>query len=61
MRLAGAQRNSIPTDSKSIVWLDEGKSLALLVQVLARANSKPICSRLRQAGAGLRYPAAEIV
>jgi transposase len=28
----------------SIVWLDEGKSLALLVQVLARANSKPICS-----------------
>jgi len=28
----------------NVVWLDSDKNLALLVQVVARANSKPICS-----------------
>jgi hypothetical protein len=28
----------------NVVWLDTGKNLALLVQVVPRANSKPICS-----------------
>jgi transposase len=28
----------------NVVWLDSGKNLALLVQVVARTNSRPICS-----------------
>lgn len=36
----------------NVVWLDEGKNLALLVQVLARANSKPICSGCNDPGPG---------
>lgn len=28
----------------NVVWLDSGQNLALLVQVIARANSQPICS-----------------
>ena len=37
----------------NIVWLDSGKnSLALLVQVVARANSKPICSGCGNPGPG---------
>jgi len=36
----------------NVVWLDESKNLALLVQVLARANSKPICSGCNDPGPG---------
>ena len=36
----------------NIVWLDESKNLALLVQVVARANSKPICSGCGNPGPG---------
>jgi transposase len=36
----------------NIVWLDEGENLALLVQIVARANSKPICSDCGNPGPG---------
>jgi len=36
----------------NVVWLDEGENLALLIQVLARANSKPICSGCDKPGPG---------
>lgn len=35
-----------------IVWLDTGINLALLVEILPRANSKPICSGCREIGPG---------
>jgi transposase len=35
-----------------VVWLDSDKNLALLVEVVARANSKPICSGCGHAGPG---------
>ncbi|MBM3790272.1 MAG: ISL3 family transposase [Acidobacteria bacterium] len=28
----------------NVIWLDEGENLALLVEIVARANSRPICS-----------------
>jgi transposase len=36
----------------NIVWLDEGENLALLIQLVARANSKPICSGCDKPGPG---------
>jgi transposase len=36
----------------NVVWLDESKNLALLVQVVARANSKAICSGCGNPGPG---------
>jgi len=36
----------------NIVWLDSDTNLALLVEVAARANSKPICSGCRCPGPG---------
>jgi transposase len=36
----------------NVVWLDKGKNPALLVQILARANSKPICSGCDSPGPG---------
>ncbi len=35
-----------------IVWLDPDTNLALLVEVVARANSKPICSSCGSPGPG---------
>ena len=36
----------------NVDWLDEGDNLVLLVQVLARVNSKPICSGCNRPGPG---------
>jgi transposase len=36
----------------NVVWLDEGENVALLVQILARVNSKPICSGCDRPGPG---------
>jgi hypothetical protein len=36
----------------NIVWLDSDQNLALLVEVVARANSRPICSGCGCAGPG---------
>ena len=36
----------------NVDWLDEGDNLVLLVQVLARVNSKPICSGCDNPGPG---------
>ena len=36
----------------NVVWLDEDENLALLVQIVARANSKPICSGCDNPGPG---------
>ena len=36
----------------NVVWLDDSRNLALLVQVVARANSKPICSGCGNPGPG---------
>ena len=36
----------------NVIWLDEGENLALLIEIVARANGKPICSSCGKPGPG---------